>query len=85
MFADFKPKLSGGARETPYLFLGNIVSTGLGPTIVGAASDFFGRTMGNDALRYSLLVIVTSTTLWSALHFLLASRTLRADLARTRE
>lgn len=68
-----------------YLFLGNIVSTGLGPTIVGAASDFFGRTMGNDALRYSLLVIVTTTTLWSALHFLLASRTLRADLARTRE
>jgi predicted MFS family arabinose efflux permease len=68
-----------------YLFLGNLVATGLGPTIVGAASDFFGRTMGNDALRYSLLVIVTTTTLWSALHFLLASRTLRADLARTRE
>ena len=24
VFADFKPKLSGGARATPYLFLGNI-------------------------------------------------------------
>jgi sugar/nucleoside kinase (ribokinase family) len=24
VFADFKPKLSAGARETPYLFLGNI-------------------------------------------------------------
>jgi sugar/nucleoside kinase (ribokinase family) len=24
VFADFKPKLSGAARETPYLFLGNI-------------------------------------------------------------
>ncbi len=27
VFADFKPKLSDGARETPYLFLGNIQPT----------------------------------------------------------
>jgi sugar/nucleoside kinase (ribokinase family) len=27
VFADFKPKLSAGARETPYLFLGNIQPT----------------------------------------------------------
>jgi len=58
------------------------VSMGLGPVIVGRASDAFGTTLGNDALRYALLTIVGITTAWAALHFLLAARTLRADLAR---
>jgi MFS family permease len=67
-----------------YLFLVNLVSTGLGPVLVGGASDFFGNIWGDDALRYALLVVVSLTTLWAALHFALAARTLRTDLARVR-
>ena len=65
-----------------YLFLVNLVSMGLGPVIVGRASDVFGATLGNDALRYSLLAVVGITTAWAVVHFLLAARTLRSDLAR---
>ena len=36
---------------------------------------------GHDALRYSLLFLITLTGVWAALHFFLASRTLRVDLA----
>jgi MFS family permease len=64
-----------------YLFLANLVSMGGGPLIIGAMSDFYSATYGADALRYSILTLVVVTSLWSATHFLLASRTLREDLA----
>lgn len=67
-----------------YLFLVNLVSMGLGPVIVGRASDVFGASLGNDALRYSLLAVVGVTTAWAVVHFLLAARTLRGDLARVK-
>lgn len=67
-----------------YLLLVNLVSMGLGPVAVGIASDVLGPRLGADALRYALLVIVSSTWVWSAVHLLLASRTLRADLAYAR-
>jgi hypothetical protein len=59
-----------------YLFLVNLVSMGLGPVTVGAASDYLGGSYGNDALRYSLLPIVGITTLAAAAHFFLAARAL---------
>jgi predicted MFS family arabinose efflux permease len=67
-----------------YLFLVNLVSTGLGPLAVGAASDLLGPRLGSDALRYALLVIVTSTSAWAAAHFFWAARSLPADLAAAR-
>jgi MFS family permease len=68
-----------------YLFLANLVSMGVGPVIVGIASDYFNPRYGNESLRYALLVIVFVTFLWSAIHFFLAARTLREDLALARE
>jgi predicted MFS family arabinose efflux permease len=68
-----------------YLFLVNLVSTGLGPLAVGAASDLLGPRLGSDAIRYALLVIVTSTSAWASLHFFWAARSLRADLAAARD
>jgi MFS family permease len=68
-----------------YLFLVNLVSMGVGPVVVGAASDYFGARFGSDSLRYALLAIVTSTSLWAAAHFLLAARTVRQDLASADE
>jgi MFS family permease len=60
----------------------NLVALGLGPLIVGAASDYFNANFGDDSLRYSILSVVIVAYSWAALHFLLASRTLRADLER---
>ena len=76
----------GGVRRRAlaaafYLFLANLVSMTFGPLIVGMVSDHFQAEYGHDALRYGILVPVVITTLWAALHFCLAARTLREDLA----
>ncbi len=63
-----------------YLFLVNLIATGLGPLIVGAVSDLFNARFGTDSLRYSLLFLVSVTCLWACAHLLLAGRTLREDL-----
>lgn len=62
-----------------YLFLVNLVSMALGPAAVGIASDGLGS-MFDEALRYSLFGIVSATSIWAAVHFGLAARTLRNDL-----
>jgi predicted MFS family arabinose efflux permease len=59
----------------------NLLALGLGPLIVGAASDYFNARFGENSLRYSILAVVVVCYSWAALHFLLASRTLRQDLA----
>jgi predicted MFS family arabinose efflux permease len=59
----------------------NLLALGLGPLIVGAASDYFNARYGENSLRYSILTVVVVCYSWAALHFLLASRTLRQDLA----
>jgi predicted MFS family arabinose efflux permease len=64
-----------------YLFLVNLVSMGCGPVAVGLISDGLSARLGDDALRYALLVIVTVTTLLAAWHFVLAARTVKSDLA----
>ncbi len=63
-----------------YLFLVNLVSMGLGPVTVGIASDYLSGRLAQDALRYALLAVVTTTTVLASMHFLLAARTLRSDL-----
>jgi MFS family permease len=63
------------------LFVINIIGMGLGPSTAGLLSDWLRPSFGDDSLRYALL-IVSAAYLWAALHFWLASRTLREDLAR---
>jgi len=67
-----------------YLFLVNLVSMGVGPVAVGLVSDRLGRTFGNDALRYSLLAIVTLTGALASCVFLLAARNVPRDLTIAR-
>ena len=62
-------------------FAVNLLALGLGPLIVGAASDYFNARFGENSLRYSILAVVVVCYSWAALHFCLASRTLRQDLA----
>jgi len=65
------------------LFVINIIGLGLGPQTVGLVSDLLNPSLGQDSLRWALLIAGVGN-IWSALHFYLASRTLKADLAKVR-
>lgn len=60
----------------------NLISLGLGPLIVGVASDYFNAHFGTESLRYSILTLAVVAFTWAGVHFHLAARTLREDLAR---
>jgi predicted MFS family arabinose efflux permease len=62
------------------LFVNNLVGLGLGPQVVGILSDVLQPSTGVDSLRYALIIALVGASALSALHFVLAARTLRADL-----
>ncbi len=62
------------------LFVLNLIGLGLGPVFAGMLSDYFSADYGVDSIRYSLLVLAVGGNIWSALHYYLASKTLREDL-----
>ncbi len=59
------------------LFVMNLFGYGGGPVVAGFMSDLFG---GEDALRYSL-ALMNGLLLWAGVHYYLATRTYREDLA----
>jgi MFS family permease len=63
------------------LFIMNLIGMGLGPVAVGIASDVLLRVggLGDQSLRFALL-LVTAVNVWATFHYLIAARTLRADL-----
>lgn len=63
------------------LFIGNAIGLGLGPQIVGLASDFLRPYWGMDSLRYALFVCVLAQAV-SIACYRAAARTLKEDLAR---
>ena len=65
------------------LLIVNLIGLGMGPWAVGALSDALAVGLGVEAIRYALLGVVLAGSLWSAVHYFLAARTLRADLAGT--
>jgi predicted MFS family arabinose efflux permease len=62
-------------------FILNMIGLGLGPWTVGLLSDFLASTHGTESLRNAMFYLLPIVSLWSATHFFLAGRTLRADLA----
>lgn len=62
-------------------FILNMIGLGLGPWFVGLLSDSLASTHGSESLRNAMLYLLPIVSLWSATHFFLAGRTLRADLA----
>jgi predicted MFS family arabinose efflux permease len=64
-----------------HLFVTNLIGLGLGPLAVGMLNDGLAARYGELAIRYSL-VAVTMMGLVAGFLFLVASRTLRADLER---
>ena len=63
------------------LFIVTIVGLGIGPVLVGGISDLLEAQYGRESLRLSLLSI-QGLKLWSAVHFILAAKSLAADLKR---
>jgi MFS family permease len=73
------------------LFVINLIGLGLGPLLTGVLSDVFRARIEaggtetvlatSEGLRWSLIVMNT-VSLWSALHYLIAARSVRADLER---
>ena len=59
------------------LFVMNLFGYGGGPVVAGMMSDLFG---GEEALRYSLAVM-NLFLLWAGVHYALATRNYREDLA----
>ena len=62
------------------LFILNLVGLGLGPVFVGFLSDSLRGEFGVESIRYALLYVAVAGNLWAALHYYLASLTLRVDL-----
>jgi predicted MFS family arabinose efflux permease len=66
-----------------FLFCTNLIGMGGGPLAIGFASDLMTKTYGSDSLRYALLGL-GAVTVWAAVHYVLAGRTIVADLTVSR-
>lgn len=64
-----------------FLCVTNLVGGMIGPLLTGWLSDFLSPHYGDDALRQALLYVVLAFGFWAALHYALAGRTLRREMA----
>jgi hypothetical protein len=62
------------------LFMLNIIGMGMGPYLVGVASDFLSPDTGIHSLRYALCLAVL-VNVWAAFHYFIGAKSLRGDLA----
>ncbi|MHA7816959.1 MAG: spinster family MFS transporter [Pseudohaliea sp.] len=74
------PRMRATASALLFLVI-NIIGLGAGPYTVGLVSDLLAPTLGSESLRYAMLYVLPPVMTWSALHFWLAGRSLREDLA----
>ena len=75
-----KPAMRALAAAVLLLII-NLVGLGLGPYLVGFVSDQLRPTVGDRSIAYALLGVIAVCATWSTLHYALAARTLREDLA----
>ena len=65
------------------LLIINAIGLALGPFLTGALSDVLEPTLGDESIRYSLLIVCALVLPWAAWHYVLAGRTIDSDLARS--
>jgi len=63
------------------LLIGNLIGLGLGPLVIGVLSDLLEPQLGQDSLRYALLVAPVAAIVGATLYFR-ATRTLSEDIVR---
>jgi len=62
-------------------FILNLIGLGLGPLVVGTLSDLMRPDFGDaNALRYSIIGTALLVKSWAIVHFLLAARSITADI-----
>lgn len=61
-------------------FVLNLIGLGGGPFVIGALSSALEPTYGSDSLRFALIATILVAGPWGALHYVLAGRSLRADV-----
>jgi len=66
-----------------FLFILNLIGLGLGPPLMGALSDILASSVGDQSLRYALLVGCLFN-IWAAFHYYIASKTISAELNETK-
>ena len=66
------------------LFVLNLIGMGLGPYLVGVASDYLMPTFGQESVRYALCLAVMANV-WAAAHYFLGARHMRQDLTDTED
>ena len=71
------------ARTSATLLFSTAFSGGLGPLLVGLISDRLAPSLGEESLRYAMLVM-PGLSLISAFFYIVAVRTYAADLAKMR-
>lgn len=67
-----------------FLFIINLIGMGLGSVVIGGMSDALTPTYGQDALRYTLLIVMVFN-FWAAYHYWRAGRFMETDLKRAVE
>jgi predicted MFS family arabinose efflux permease len=63
------------------LFVGNLIGLGLGPQLIGVASDLLRPVLGQDSLRYAMIAGALAS-LVSIVFYALAARHVAADIKR---
>ena len=63
------------------LLIGNLIGLGLGPLAIGVLSDMLEPQLGEQSLRYALLIAPAASVV-GAIFYFRAARTLRDDIAR---
>ncbi len=62
-----------------HLFLVNLVGLGLGPVIIGGMNDMLHESMGNEAIRWTMLLAVLTNAASVAFYFI-AARAVKQDI-----
>jgi hypothetical protein len=63
------------------MLLANLIGMGVGPQFVGILSDLMASKLGQDSLRYAML-IMSLVSLWASYHFWIIGRTVKDDLRK---
>ena len=82
IFATIQTSVGEGMRSVAialiYMFA-NIIGFGLGPLMLGFVSDLLNPALGQESLRYAL-VLFCPGTLWVATHYWIASNNIEVDI-----
>jgi MFS family permease len=67
------------------LLIINMLGLLIGPPITGLISDLLAASMGDESMRYALLIVSVVVLPAAALSYWQAGRSIDADLSRARE